>query len=289
MNLEQASVSESRSSVESVVRRAPPAIREKINVRRRAAGLAPILRGDETAASVQAAMPAAAEADAAQRCRVWLTTDDGRLLPASDPQARHWRASTTSTPRRSVTRASSPGSPAGRVVIVPFSGKAAARDIGRANDEWIAPAAFGDASSLNSRKDWSLTLGHGGPTLAVAGPRLEALDTKAGPVLVWTPAGDDDTVRTLTAMAARGRILPVSVDMRVHERRLSRLERGVEMVTRATLLSVALLSEPAHGRACYAGAVAVLRLGTDADLRDHVAQALDIARDRAWKASRRRR
>jgi hypothetical protein len=141
----------------------------------------------------------------------------------------------------------------------------------------IDPCAFGAAANLGP--GWTLRAGHDGPLLAVAGPRLRAHDTPIGIVVEWHAnlalPWAADAVRAIEAGKTG-----VSVLMRDAERKLARLPRLTEVVTRARLLHVALLvngERPAHPGA-RAKVYRMVRRD-DADLlRQHLAAAVDNAR-----------
>lgn len=132
-----------------------------------------------------------------------------------------------------------------RVVMLAEAGTAPARATGRARDERIVRGALGLADSWNA-SPWLLRDGHGGMPLAVAGPRLRAVDTPLGVALEWIPdPRRSDHADALRRIEAGG---GCSVAFCRAERIVS---RGVELLTRARLMHAAIVANPA-----YSGAVA---------------------------------
>jgi hypothetical protein len=266
--------------VRSIVARAPDHIRAAINAKRIERGLDPVLSTRDYAdlAEARVAAEAAAVAAETRRAGVWIERG-GRLVPAvSTPPA-----STASPTARSAT-------PARRlvpyrVVILPAYGSS-----GMGFREAIAPTAFGTAAALNLSKNWSLRDGHHGPTLAAAGSTLRAVDTIAGPVLVWEPDPTMPMIVDIVKVFERSNgTLPVSVGMRVRSQQPSRLARGVTLVTEADLTHVALLTD-VRSKPVYGAAVAMFRrsqwAGDGPDLDKHIADAIAEARFRHRNAER---
>jgi hypothetical protein len=206
--------------------RAPRYIRERVNQARRACGLPPVLVADEqlaVAAPVRDATPG-----------VWI---DPRSPIAPRSGRKHgngyWPASAIAS---TITR----------VWMTPEAGTAPARSTGRDRDERIVRGAFGLAGDLNRSPGWLLRDGHDGPLLAVAGPRLRAVDTAVGLAIEWLPdpsRGDHaEVLRRIEAGAM------CSLHFAKAERLVS---RGVDLVTRGRLLGLAIVASGA-----YPGAIA---------------------------------
>lgn len=132
-----------------------------------------------------------------------------------------------------------------RVWMLPMAGTARARSTGRSYDERICRGAFGLAADWNATP-WILRDDHGGMPLAAAGPRLRAVDTAMGIAVEWLadPRRIDhaDALRRLEA--GHGCSLSFAGAERI-------ISRGVELVTRGTMLHVAIVDRPA-----YSGAIA---------------------------------
>jgi len=171
-----------------------------------------------------------------------------------------------------------------RVVIVPSYG-----DAGHGFREHVAPDAFGTAATLNASPSWSLRHGHRGPTLQFAGQRLRAVDSIAGPIIVWEP--DPRAPMTPDVVEAFERsingTMPVSVGMTIKRSRPSRIVSGTTMVVEARLGHVALLLE--GETPVYGSALALFRRSQwkddKADLDKHIADAIAEARFRNRRAS----
>jgi hypothetical protein len=241
--------------VEMALRNAPPAIRLAVNRSRVAAGLSPVLSASRSLALLQAAGRARAAAELAEIGRPSSTS---RTTPPARP-------------------APSRGPLVTRVLMTLTEGDADAAAVGRQLPEAIDPSAFGAAASLGP--GWTLRAGHNGPLLAVAGPRLRAHDTPAGLVIEWLPdvalPWAADAVRAIESGKSG-----VSVLMRDAERKLARLPRLVEVVNRARLIHVALLTDgerPAHPGA-RAKVYRMVRRDDPDVLRRQLAAAVDNAR-----------
>jgi hypothetical protein len=215
--------------------RAPQSIRRKINEARRACGLPPVLAADERLASRErllANVEAAPVRDATPG--VWI---DPRSPIAPRSGRKHgngyWPASAIVS---TITR----------VWMTPEAGTAPARSTGRARDERIVRGAFGLADELNHSPGWLLRDGHGGPLLAVAGPRLRAVDTAVGLAVEWLP---DPSRSDLAAVLRR---IEAGAMCSLHFAKAERLvSRGVDLVTRGRLLGLAIVASGA-----YPGAIA---------------------------------
>ncbi len=216
--------------------RAPRHIRARINEARRACGLPPVLAVDERLASRErllANVEAAPVRDATPG--VWIDPSSP-LAPRSGRKHGngYWPASAIVS---TITR----------VWMTPEAGTAPARSTGRARDERIVRGAFGLAADLNRSPGWLLRDGHGGPLLAVAGPRLRAVDTAAGLAIEWLP----DPSRSDHAEVLR-RIEAGAMMSSLHFAKAERLvSRGVDLVTRGRLLGLAIVASGA-----YPGAIA---------------------------------
>ncbi len=278
---ETASFERSADHSAGVIARAPDHIRAAINRNRAARGLPVVLstREYQQLAEARVAAEATAQVAEARRSGVWVD-QGGRLMAAGSP----------TKPARTTSRSTSPARVLlpYRVVVVPCYG-----DAGHGYREHVAPTAFGDAAALNASPSWSLRYGHRGPTLQLAGQRLRAVDSIAGPVLVWEP--DPRAPMTPDVVEAFERsingTMPVSVGMTIKRARPSRIVRGATMIAEARLGHVAILFD-ADDRPVYGSAVAMFRRSQwkddKADLDAHIAAAIGEARFRNRTAERSR-
>jgi hypothetical protein len=268
-------------SATSVIARTPTHIRAEINRVRATRGLPVVLstRDYEQLAEARVAAEATAQVAEARRSGVWLD-QGGRLLAAGSPAKPARPASRSTAPARVLLPY--------RVVIVPAYG-----DAGHGFREHVAPDAFGNAAALNASPSWSLRHGHRGPTLQLAGHRLRAVDSSAGPIIVWEP--DPRAPMTPDVVQAFERsingTMPVSVGMTIKRSRPSRIVRGTMMITEACLGHVAILFD-ADDRPVYGSALAMFRRSQwaddKADLDAHIAAAIAEARFRNRQAGRSR-
>lgn len=273
--MEYASNSERSADGSAIaIARAPARIRRSINRARVKRGLSPVLSRRDYATLAEAAVAAEAAAMAADTrggAGVWVN-QGGRLVPAGAP-SRSARA--PAAPRRQLVPY--------RVVLLPVFG-----DAGEGFREHLGPRSFGDASSLNASRAWSLRLEHDGPALANAGERLRAVDSEIGPVFVWEPDPRGPlTPEIVNAFESNGGMLGVSVGMKIVNSRPSRFSPGATFVTAADLRHIALLVDP-RDRPVYRCALAMLRRSQwrddPADLEDHIAAVIREARFRDARA-----
>jgi hypothetical protein len=174
-----------------------------------------------------------------------------------------------------------------RIVVVPCYG-----DSGLGFCEVIARSAFGTAASLNASRNWSLCDGHKGPTLAHAGQRLRAVDSIAGPIIVWEPDPKMPMAADIVqAFEQSNGMLPVSVGMTIRSQRPDRVQRGTTLIVRADLGHVAILTNE-RSKPVYASALAMFRRsqwsGDGPDLDKHIADAIAEARFRHSQSRRER-
>jgi hypothetical protein len=225
--IERAVVRSARAGDYHPAARAPRHIRERINEARRACGLPPVLAAEErlaVAGPVHDATPG-----------VWVD-------PASPIAPRSGRKH-----GNGYWPASAIASTITRVWMTPEAGTAPARSTGRDRDERIVRGAFGLADDLNRSPGWLLRDGHGGPLLAVAGPRLRAVDTAVGLAIEWLPdPSRSDHAEVLRRIEAGA--MMCSLTFTKAERLIS---RGVDLVTRGRLLGLAIVKSGA-----YRGAIA---------------------------------
>ena len=213
--------------------RAPAHIRAAINRIRSERGMSAVLSGGEIDDLLQKieTVKRQAAASAAGGTSVWI-----------DPRSRLAPRNGTPSPTGYWPSAATPIT---RVLFIVSCGTAPARSTGRSRPERIVRGAFGLADELNASPGWMLRDEHQGPFLAIAGPRLRAVDTAAGLAIEWLPdisrPDQPDALRRIEAgaMASAGFVLA--------ERMVS---RGVDLVTRARLLHIAIVA-----RAAYPGAV----------------------------------
>lgn len=172
-----------------------------------------------------------------------LTTIDEMPRPASGYAPRVcWDPRSPHRPAGSSLRVQRTGD---RAILVVAHGDAPAHCVRRDLPETIARHAFGTAEELNAEKGWGIVApGHDGIYVALAGSSLRAVDTEVGIVLVWDLDRSKDGHTKAAAMIERG--MGPSVLMRVKSRRIL---PGVEMVTRARLINVAIVNRPAYGGA----------------------------------------
>jgi hypothetical protein len=235
MMIEQAVARSGPAGDQHPAARAPRYIRERVNQARRACGLPAVLAVDEQLAlreQLLANVEVARVRDATPG--VWVDPRS-RIAPRSGRKHGngYWPASAIVS---TITR----------VWMTPEAGTAPAGSTGRDRDERIVRGAFGLADDLNRSPGWLLRDGHGGPLLAVAGPRLRAVDTTIGLAIEWLP----DPSRSDHAEVLRR--IEAGAMCSLHFAKAERLvSRGVDLVTRGRLLGLAIVSSGA-----YRGAIA---------------------------------
>lgn len=201
----------------------------------------------------------------------------------------YWDPASPHRPRGSAL-AATPRAPAAargtelvtRVLVAPCYMDAAAQDVRRSLPEAIAPGAFGTAAGLNAAADWSLNDDHDGPVYDYAGSKLRAVDTAHGLVLEWLPNLRLPWARDAVHAIEEGRNA-VSVSMLIDERRIAHVPHPVELVVRARLSHVALLTRGQRG--AYSGGRAKVfrfaRAGDQAELQKQVDELFATCR---WHA-----
>jgi hypothetical protein len=235
--------------------RAPRHIRARVNEARRACGLPPVL---------------AVEEQLALRERLLANVE---VAPVRDATPAVWIDPASPVAPRSGRKHSNGYWPASAIVstvtrawMTPEAGTAPAGSTGRARDERIVRGAFGLADDLNRSPGWLLRDGHGGPILAVAGPRLRAVDTAVGLAIEWLPdpsrSDHSDALRRIEAGAM------CSLHFAQAERLVS---RGVDLVTRGRLLGLAIVTSGA-----YPGAIAKVYRDRPAGTIERRRQIADI-------------
>ena len=243
-----------RTATESL-RRAPPHILAAVNRARARTGL-PVLLTQRERAAID--LEVAAE-PAQAHIAIWSKAEGWRRIPVTGKR----------TPSRTADRKPDAGPHVCRVLLMPFYLDAAAQDVGRALPETISRHACGTAAELNAPgQDWSLRDDHDGPVFNFVRDRLRAIDTPHGLVVEWLPDLRLPWARDAVQAIERGNNA-VSVGFKAHERRIARLPYPMEMVARATLDHIALLTR--GGRPCYPGA----RAKVFRNSRQHDAGELD--------------
>jgi hypothetical protein len=252
------------AAVTRSLRYAPPHIRRSVNRARRRSGLTELHF-----------------ASATPDVGVWVRDRaTGTIRPAT--------TTTSRSPARPATPRATPRPvPAvvERVLIVPCPSfaDAPARNVRSAFDETIAPDAFGPAAELNRDDRWDLRLGHHGPRLALPGPALRAHDTSHGLVVEWHLDSRMPMAPEAREAIRRG---AVSVAFKAIGTRTIRLPEPTTLVTRATLLHVALL--PDNQQPAHPAAVAMLfpgsRLGDDRELREQIDAVIRESKFRNWRS-----
>jgi phage head maturation protease len=262
--VEHAAEDRATAAVTRSLRYAPPHIRRSVNRARRRSGLAELHF-----------------ASATPDVGVWVRDRaTGTIRPAT--------TTTSRSPARPATPRATPRPvPAvvERVLIVPCPSfaDAPARNVRSAFDETIAPDAFGPAAELNRDDRWDLRLGHHGPRLALPGPALRAHDTSHGLVVEWHLDSRMPMAPEAREAIRRG---AVSVAFKAIGTRTIRLPEPTTLVTRATLLHVALL--PDNQQPAHPAAVAMLfpgsRLGDARQFREQLAAVVAEAKFRNWRS-----
>lgn len=281
MNIIETANVQQRSYGEQVIARAPDHVRAAINRTRVKSGMAPVLsiRDYERLDQERRAAEVAAVEAERRSCGVWIERS-GRLVPVTAPR-KPARRPTTSRSTQSITKSRGPlVELVDRVLLVPTFGDAPAANVRGQLPETVARGAFGSAADLNKLGGWSLVDGHGGPTLAVAGDRLKAHESRDGTLVIeWIPDATIASHREVMAAIDRGRT-GVSVSMRIGSTRFDRLPRLTRTIVDARLVHVAIVvdgdapSYPGARCRCFRSA----RKNDAAELRRHLDAAIERAR-----------
>lgn len=233
------------------VARAPAHIRQAINRRRIEMGLEPVLADGE----LRAVFKAADAAMAAARARATREAAAGHRVVRRSPAP---------AAARTITR----------VIITAGYGLARCRADRSVVGEWIAHGAYGSPAELNRRGTWTLTDGHDGDEIEIAGDRLRAIHSTRAPLMLeWIPRLELPQHREIVARIEAGHTGASAQSIRWNTR-TSRLPDPTLVVAEAGLVHVALLRNPE--RPAYPGSRATVfrdRPDTADELRRQVAAA----------------
>lgn len=290
VNYAAAAPAGSDSYVAAAMDNAPAWARAAINRARQARGLSPILPRREYAVveAAAAAARATAEADALSRIGIWVTQPDGSVKKYDGRNGPRPVSRTSPTRPRAAQRHDSRGPLVTRVMMTAAYGEGAVADVDGGLPETLALNAFGSVEELNRYPDWDLRVGHHGPRLQVAGPRLRAHNSPAGLVVEWLPDLTLPWCRDAVAAINAGRN-GVSVGMKVISQRLARLPTLTTFITEARLLHVALLTEEGR-RPVYGGSRAKVFPSVYRDDADELKRNIDAVVENArWFSYRARR